>query len=93
MHASAPAPVVCPAGDWRLRWDGRQWWLERLGLALSGRPEVVWDFDRAMAVRWHGEGHRWSPRWLWLARRRDRANWHALRVALMHAATTHDEPT
>ncbi|MCA0177930.1 MAG: hypothetical protein LCH73_16855 [Proteobacteria bacterium] len=89
MSASAPAPVVYPAGDGRLRWDGRQWWLERGDAVQPGRPEVVWDFDLALVVRWHGEGRRW----LWLARRHHGPGWHALRVALMHAVTTHDHPT
>lgn len=89
MHATAPAPASGPTAGGRLHWDGQQWWLTQGALAQPGQPELVWDLDRACVLRWHGRG----SRWLWLARRREPAGWHALRVALMHGREHERRPS
>lgn len=64
----------------RLRWDGRQWSLERSGRAESLRLERVLDAQGVLLLAARAPSGRCH--WLWLRRRDDPMRWADLRRAL-----------
>jgi len=67
-----------PCGS--LKWDGQGWSLAVPGATLAGLPAVHLDLQWCLLLGLHTEGG--QCHWLWLERRRDAANWIALRRAL-----------
>lgn len=70
-----------PSGN--LHWDGHEWSLNQV---LRGPVTVHLDLQSCLlACMQAGNGGRY---WLWLERRRDVANWHALRRALFSSGSS-----
>ena len=70
-----------PSGH--LQWDGQSWKLYVLDSCLCGPVSVHLDLQGWLLLCLHSvEGGR---RWLWLERRTDAINWHALRNAVFSA--------
>jgi toxin CptA len=72
-----------PAGV--LRWNGLDWSWEERGLAGAGHPEIAFDLQNRILLRWQPETGR--VRWLWLESARDPAHWEALRRAVYSRAS------
>jgi hypothetical protein len=68
-----------------LRWTGDGWSWEEGGLAGAGHPEIAFDLQNRMLLRWQPETGR--VRWLWLESARDPAHWEALRRAVYSRAS------
>ncbi|GAB3658330.1 hypothetical protein [Ramlibacter alkalitolerans] len=73
----SPAGVLC--------WNGAGWSWEEGGLAGAGHPEIAFDLQNRMLLRWQPETGR--VRWLWLESARDPAHWEALRRAVYSRAS------
>jgi len=70
-----------PSGH--LRWDGQSWRLNVLDRCLCGPVRVHLDLQGWLLLCLHSEEG--GRRWLWLERRTDAINWHALRNAVFSA--------
>jgi hypothetical protein len=67
-----------PSGN--LQWDGQGWRLNVLDRGLCGLVTVHLDLQGFLLLCLHAEDG--GRRWLWLERRTDAINWHALRGAV-----------
>ncbi|TFZ04050.1 hypothetical protein [Ramlibacter humi] len=78
-----------PAG--LLDWDGNAWrWSPQSGIqADGGTVDVTLDCQRALLLRWRGEGR---AHWFWLDRSRAPARWDALRRAVYSPAPPGEHP-
>lgn len=67
-----------------LHWDGAQWQLQELSEPEGTvvRVRVRLDLQFALLLRCQGRSGQAVPRWLWVQRGSDAANWHLLRCAL-----------
>jgi hypothetical protein len=70
-----------PSGH--LQWDGQSWKLNVLDSSLRGPVSVHLDLQGWLLLCLHSEEG--GRRWLWLERRTDAINWHALRNAVFSA--------
>jgi hypothetical protein len=70
-----------PTGN--LQWDGQGWKLSVLDRGLCGHVTSHLDLQGSLLLCLHSEDG--GRRWLWLERRRDPINWHALRGAVFSA--------
>jgi toxin CptA len=73
-----------------LRWDGAGWSWEAGGQVRSGHPEIAFDLQNRLVLRWQGEGARAS--WFWLERAADPMHWEALRRAVYSRASAPSPP-
>ncbi|EJE54852.1 hypothetical protein PMI14_00205 [Acidovorax sp. CF316] len=97
--AAAWLAAVAAAWHWwlgqfcgELRWDGQQWWLDRLlpggsPMPLKGAPEVQWDLQDHLWVCAHATPGR-ARTWLWLECRQQPERWPDLRRAVYSRAGT-----
>lgn len=87
--------LACAAPAWaawrrpaagRLAWDGAGWQWEEGALRAPGRPELAFDLQSAMLLRWHPDAGR--VLWVWVERASDASHWDALRRAVYSRAST-----
>ena len=82
------ASLAAFRGWWRspggsLRWDGKGWQLSVLDSRLGGVVSIHLDLQAWLVLCLRSEEG--GRKWLWLERRADPINWHALRGAVFSA--------